>query len=191
MDPYKNLIVSNDAEASKVTGKSFVDHAIRVSLGLNCNEFIVMMFLEEHPDLKESDNIKNVVYASLGMSMNEFNSYLISITYKGFANGYSVSEKWKNAFKLDLQQFEKLWALFHKKGTKEIAKTRFAKVIKMISFDELFLRGQTYQKNVAHKELEFRLGLDTYLQPDKKRWMNIESTPVKETKTSYAPKFFK
>lgn len=186
MDQLKDIEVNNDGAAKKITGKSYVDHSIRVKLGLNCNEFIVMQFLEE----KKSIVSKDVVYSSIGMSMNEFNSYILSLNFKGYLKNHEITELWNKAFAVDMNEFNQLWKLFNKKGNKETALSRFKQVIKRITFEELFLRAQTYQTNVSHRSLEHRLGLDTYLTPDKKRWMDSESTPIKN-QLSNVKKFFK
>lgn len=177
-DKLKGLVAEDQKALAAITGSSTVDHRTRIALKLNCNEYIVAQFIDLHGLETDIEIRRKHVYKKLGMGLNEFHAYLLTLEKKGFVKDLKLTELWTNAFEKKAE-FEQLWICFNKKGNKQTAKERFYKVIKLINVDELLLRGKTYQDNVAHKDFDYRLGLDTYLQPDKKRWMDTSSTPTK------------
>lgn len=179
-DKLKGLVAEDQKSLIAITGSSIVDHRIRISLKLNCNEYIVAQFMDLHGLETDIDLRRTSVYKHLGMGLNEFHAYLLTLEKKGYVKNNKLTELWTSAFDKKAE-FEQLWICFNKKGNKQTAKERFYKVIKKINVEELLIRANTYQKNVAHKDFQYRLGLDTYLEPTKQRWMDLESTPIKKT----------
>lgn len=162
------------------TGTTFINHGVRVRLGLSLQEYTVMQFLADCKEKKLDPATSSV--EMIGVEIHKIHETIGNLTSHGFLIGTYPNHKWSNEF---VEDIDKLWAI-HKKGSKAKAKERLSKVLKKISIDDLAKKLTDYIKSKPPEEFEYLKGLDVWLNPKMEHWNDpvIKSTKLVEEKAS-------
>lgn len=168
------LIKPSDQEYSNrrlISGKSHIDHRIRVQLHLSIEEYVILDFIRNHNlTSKETITFRNY-YVNTGYIPKDVDAFIQHlkerklIVWNKAEERVDVYDDWKDAFTGD---FERLWKIL-KKGNKAGAKERFSKVVRKIGCDELEEKLIAYVKHCDTYGI-FKKGLEVWLEPKKEHW---------------------
>lgn len=164
----------------QVTGTTFINHGVRVRLGLSLQEYTVMQFLADCKEKKLNPAEKSV--EMIGVEIHKILGTIGKLTSHGFLIGMYPNHKWSNEF---IEDIDKLWSI-HKKGSRATARERLPKVLKKITIEELIVKLTEYVKSKPPEEFEYLKGLDVWLNPKTEHWNDpvIKSKNLIEEKKS-------
>lgn len=164
----------------QVTGTTFINHGVRVRLGLSLQEYTVMQFLADCKDKKLMPGEKSLEL--IGVHYYNLIEIIDSLQKKGFLIDLYPNHKWSNEF---IEDIDRLWSI-HKKGSKATARERLSKVLKKIAIEELIVKLTEYVKSKPPEEFEYLKGLDVWLNPKTEHWNDpiIKSKNLIEEKAS-------
>jgi len=152
----------------KVTGRTIIDHNIRIEMGLSLTQYVTVDFYENWVQKKGkylSPN-KGDLYVSTGLSqVPEEIEFLqgIGLLTTNESGHVIPTDKWNNRYANPIEEF---WAI-HAKGSKATAKQRLPKALKKIDKNTLLAKLKEYIKT---NDYQFLKGLDVWLNPDKEPW---------------------
>ena len=164
------------ANREKVRGISVIKHRIRLELNLSLEEYVVMDFIFNHNTSKSSTITFGDCYKETGLIYADAKELISGLKTKGCLildatkNRIDVCPDWYAHFSTG-GQFEEIWRM-HMSGNKATAKSRLARVLKKISYDDLKKKLSLYLK-ACDESQSFKKNLDTWLNPDKEHWNDI------------------
>lgn len=163
------------------TGTTFINHGVRVRLGLSLQEYTVMQFLADCKEKKITINEESFI-SLIGVHYIHVVPIMDELQKKGLIIGTLPNHKWSNEF---IEDIDRLWSV-HKKGSRAKAKERLSKVLKKITIEELIVKLTEYVKSKPPEEFEYLKGLDVWLNPKTEHWNDpiIKSKNLIEEKAS-------
>jgi hypothetical protein len=155
-------MLEEKVELPRISGSSTINHQVRVELGLNCSEYVLMDYIYQKVQKKEEMNVL-ATYVRLGLTDEEQTRLLKSLVHKGFVLPIEesppvITDKWISSFKdLETEFNEHFWKLDGRTfwtGSKKKAKEWYIKLRKKYSKE--FLTGQRdhYAKMLHYCHLE-------------------------------------
>jgi hypothetical protein len=175
LDNYKS-------KAPAIIGSSTINHAARVRLGLNCSEYVFLMYLAARQEKGEqADTLTLYIYT--GFSPENQQQILKGLMLKGFilftGDEYEVTRKWFDGFADIEKEFEEFFWKENGKvawtGTKKKAIEYYIKIRKKYSKEYLLDQRKYY---FEYLELEHKRGFDrqrlmaqVFLYPGSERFL--------------------
>jgi len=183
----ENIVENFKSKAPKIAGTTLIDHAKRVALGLNCSEYVLMIYLNECAKNPEPyDYVK--AQMTTGFTHEQQDKLLSRLTEKAqiFGHGlhgtYTPTSMWYNQFSDLEKEFRKFWTdLIDGKirnawpGSKPVAEKLFKKVREKYSFDYLMKQRKEYfrylERVIRIKGFDRQKMMATvFLNPEKQRF---------------------
>lgn len=176
---------------------SVINHNIRVLLGLDCAEYVVMDVLHElYCDQPITLNVR--LANRLGYSKEEAQDIINDLCEKqmlyvtsDFITHYIISEKWLSQFNVDTD-FGEFWKIFREHGNRVASKKNYSIVRKSVDRETLHEAAANYvgwaDENIT--EDIYRLKTQSWLDPGKKRWMDKVAPVKSESENLKAPHHF-
>ncbi len=164
-----------------------IDHWQRKSLGLTCDEYCVLLQIYDYCKLKKLKSfIYNKQFAShtkkyLCLETQEQVLILRSLIKKGFFHRTKIPNRFTRdqsslaPFEMNDDAFEELWSKFGKVGNKKMAKDAYEKTIRYDKHEFLMKRCSMYLEHLSITQ-QSQLHMSTWLNPDKKRYMDVYKT---------------
>lgn len=147
------------SSAPSISGHTTINHNIRVKLGMNCSEYVMMDFIQEQKNKGIIPDVSDC-WRKTGFKEEEQTHLIKNLIMKNFIevskkdpNDFEIREKWKNAFKSIDDEFEIFWHELNPEkhkfevcwtGSKPLAKSNFLKVRKKYAFDFLLKQRSEY-----------------------------------------------
>ena len=136
----------------KIHGISEIIHSIRVKLKLSMEEYVFILFIEQHLFDKKTLTFTDV-YLSTGIEKDAAKSLIMILRGKNFlvqehGRITGVTNLWKNEFKISKTEFEKWFKDGELKwtGSKKKGQELYKKARKKHSFNEMFEYRDNYFK---------------------------------------------
>lgn len=189
-------------DKNEITGKTIISHKIRVKLELNCMEYCFLELIEKS-QVRGDYMTEDFFWRRMGIKKDELYKLLSKLKANGFIEKGKnhmpiVTDKWKFAFEISVEEFETFWFLNKKccwpGSSKKESFVKYKEVRKLYSAEYLIKKRNEYFMFLAKPENEFRqkmgcpvfLGLDKerfnieWLQKDNKKSISIVSPVLKE-----------
>lgn len=153
---------------------SVINHNIRVELGLNCDEYIVMDILLENY-CKQPFDFRQTIKDATGINhyhsepiINELIKYKMLFISFGV---YIISDKWLSRFNVDAD-FQEFWSLFREYGNKANSLKNYKIVRKSVDRETLHSAAVAYLAYCDEKysDQKYVNPAQTWLDPKAKRW---------------------
>lgn len=160
----------------RVSGKSTINHSVRVNEKLSCEEYVIIDFVYTWNSTKNTPIKIKDFYRETGFAPIDVTEFLQKLKSKELLvwddklKRIDVYEHWKVIFSSS-SKFDQIWSL-HSQGNKKIAKERLPKVLKKISIEELTERLTSYLAQCGQMN-RYTMDLATWLHPDKEHWNDV------------------
>ena len=206
----KNPLADFKSKAPEITGFSTINHNLRVKLGLNCSEYIIIDYVHNRNLAGKPADIQHCKVRT-GFGQHEQEYILNSLIKKGFilppsegATRFAVSGKWREALSNIEDEFEKsFWVIFDKEkrrfipcwpGSKSQAKKNYAKVRKSYTHEFLLQKRSEYFEylDACHKTgfIRQKMMASVFLGPQERfleDWKQQKETQLKLHKVEEKP----
>lgn len=156
----KDPLADFKTSAPSIVGFSTINHNIRVKLGLNCSEYVIIDYIHSRNTAGKVTDIDNC-FIKTGFKKEEQSRLLESLMKKGFIippmdgdQAFKITSKWTSALSSIDKEFEKeFWVMFNPDtmkqevcwpGSKSTAKKNYAGVRKGYTFDFLMSQRNHY-----------------------------------------------
>jgi hypothetical protein len=176
-------------EFPQIKGVKTINHSMRVSLGINCSEYVLMDYLAYLLEKKLDFNAMKC-YQSTGFKSEEVGPVLSGLIQKGFVvyhektDKLDITKKWYDNIPTFINEFEQFWTIKGKDdkmvnawpGSKPEALRLFIKLRKNgIEFDYLMKQRNDYFKFLRYQQTVRNFNLQkmmctVFLNLDKKRY---------------------
>lgn len=159
-----------------ISGKTMINHRIRVALKMSVEEYVICDFVFSHNKTKTTSITFGDYYRETGFIAQDIKSFMQQMKTNGLLvwnereKRVDVNSDWK-AHHSTSGLLDILWAI-HNKGNKATAKERLPKALKKIEFEELKKKLIAYIKH-CDENGTFKKGLDVWLNPVKEHWEDI------------------
>lgn len=172
-----------------ITGSTLIRHKLRVELRLSLREYVFLDFIYQWHE----KNTDPATYGDFWVGTGLFPRWLDRMFPKLHAKGMlfrdpadgmvKTTDNWNNNFN-NSEQFESLWKLLNT-GTKNVAKTTFAKALKVDTFESIhagLVKYIEFKKEVD----QFPVHLATFLNPKNKIWQGpFNADPYKKNVNNF------
>lgn len=188
----KYRVIERDKNNQRfVKGTTFIDHKIRIDLGLTLREYVVCSFIHSFIFNHKQPRTFGQWFISTGFYPRQIHLTYERLLNKGVlfkdADGLvKTTEIWNKRFPNDSENFSEMWKL-HSYGNKQIARKAFIAACKVDTFENIMEGLKQYIKWREETE-QYPKHLSTFLNAKNKEWtternLDIykkkEETPIK------------
>ncbi len=185
----EQVFIADNTITSGVTGKTIINHKLRIRFHLSLMEYILIDFVHnfsiENPGKPFEDKD---VWKSTGYHFDaEIKSVLSILRQKGMIKivssdyfYYEASDAWKKEFDVE-SDFEEFWEMWEKVGNKQKSKIMYLRARKVADKDVLVLAAMKYIQFRKTQFGEHTTHASSFLNPVNKMWEDKlpETKPVK------------
>jgi len=170
--PSKDIAYQLQGDIRVVAGTTTILHQLRAKLKISMVEYVLLDFIYqwhqknpkpiEYGDYWRACGVKGRMVSKKFARLKEK-----GLLFKDMDGKVKTTLLWDSNFNAS-DQFESLWKLLNT-GNKQIAKTAFAKALKVDSFENIKKGLEEYIKFVTETD-QFKKHLSSFLNPKNKDW---------------------
>jgi len=171
-----------------VTGTSVINHRSRMKLGLSCDQYVMMQFIDQNADKKDHYQIKEEpIWRDTGFTFEEAVILIQKLCFKKYitllGSEYQITKLWRVMNPKQDDIFENIWVLLKRKGNKKKALDNYKKALENISATELLDKAKKYAQHHQEEETPFRFlhNVENWLNPQVEIYNEIIHEDTKPT----------
>ncbi len=175
--PSEDKVYQLQGDIRVIVGTTTIMHRLRAELKLTMCEYVLLDFIHQwhsNPKNKQNPITFGDYFRATGVKARLINKKFARLKDKGMlfkdvADGkVKTTDKWNSNFNSS-EQFETLWKMLNT-GTKNVAKTQFAKCLKVDNFENIKAGLIKYLAYVDKIDWMSPKHLSSFLNPKNKEW---------------------
>ena len=163
-----------------VTGVTVIDHRTRRKLGLSCDEYVMMQFIDQNADKKNNYKIdKELIWKFTGFTFEEAVLLIQKLSFKSLisltGNSYQITNYWRSLNPKEDDVFEEIWIIMKKKGNKIKSLKSWKACIKLDPATDILQKTKDYvvHHNKLGTPLQYRMKVENWLDAGTKPYNDI------------------
>jgi len=184
IQPSQDRAYQLQGDIRVIVGSTTILHKLRAELKITMVEYVLLDFINQWHLKKKEPITFGDYWRSTGVKSRMLTKKFARLKEKGLLfkdidGKVKTTDKWNSNFN-DSEQFETLWKLLNV-GNKQVAKTTFAKALKVDSYENIKLGLEKYVKFVTETD-QFRKHLASFLNPKNKDWTTERDSNIYKKK---------